>query len=117
MQIEIETVDKTGTFLGSAWEGKENVSIALLEAGLAKLHPSFSTDRVTEGHLLLRAEESAKKKNLKVGGVCGDGVMEPCEVVFAAMLVWSCRVCESRLREGSMCVLFLVLDCCRMSGM
>jgi len=66
VEIEIETVDKTGTFLGSAWEGKDNVSIALLEAGLAKLHPSFSTDRVTEGHLLLRAEESAKKKNLKV---------------------------------------------------
>ncbi|KAG0567867.1 hypothetical protein KC19_7G168000 [Ceratodon purpureus] len=65
VEIEIEAVDKTGTFLGSLWEGKENVSIGLLEAGLAKLHPSFSTDRVTEGHLLLRAEESAKKKNLK----------------------------------------------------
>ena len=71
VQIEIEAVDKTGTFLGSLWEGKENVSIGLLEAGLAKLHPSFSTDRVTEGHLLLRAEESAKKKNLKVGGLVG----------------------------------------------
>ena len=70
VQIEIETADKTGTFLGSLWEGKENVSVALLEAGLAKLHPSFSTDRVTEGHLLVRAEESAKKKKLKVGGVC-----------------------------------------------
>lgn len=66
LQIEIETVDKTGTFLGSLWEGKENVSVALLEAGLAKLHPSFSTDRTVEGHLLLRAQESAKSKNLKV---------------------------------------------------
>lgn len=74
MQIEIETADKTGTFLGSLWEGKENVSIGLLEAGLAKLHPSFSTDRVTEGHLLVRAEESAKKKKLKVGGVGSDGL-------------------------------------------
>jgi hypothetical protein len=72
VQIEIETADKTGTFLGSLWEGKENVSIGLLEAGLAKLHPSFSTDRVTEGHLLVRAEESAKKKKLKVGGVLGE---------------------------------------------
>lgn len=66
VEIEIETVDKTGTFLGSLWEGKENVSVALLEAGLAKLHPSFSTDRTVEGHLLLRAQESAKSKNLKV---------------------------------------------------
>lgn len=66
MQIEVETVDKTGTFLGSVWEGKENVSASLLEAGLAKLHPMFSTDRTTEGHLLVQAQERAKKQNLKV---------------------------------------------------
>ena len=66
LQIEVETVDKTGTFLGSVWEGKENVSASLLEAGLAKLHPMFSTDRTTEGHLLVQAQERAKKQNLKV---------------------------------------------------
>jgi staphylococcal nuclease domain-containing protein 1 len=65
-QIEVETVDKTGTFLGSLWEGKANVSVALLEAGLAKLHPHFSPDRTTEGHFLVQAEEKAKKQQLKV---------------------------------------------------
>lgn len=85
----VETVDKTGTFLGSAWESKENVSIALLEAGLAKLHPSFTMDRVTEGHLLLRAEESAKRKCLKVDGVCGGRVIESC-VHFLQSCLYSC---------------------------
>lgn len=66
LQIEVETVDKTGTFLGSVWEGKGNVSASLLEAGLAKLHPMFSTDRTTEGHLLVQAQERAKRQNLKV---------------------------------------------------
>lgn len=66
VQIEVEAVDKTGTFLGSMWEGKANVSVALLEAGLAKLHPLFSTDRTTEAHLLVQSEKSAKKQQLKV---------------------------------------------------
>lgn len=65
-QIEIETVDKTGTFLGSLWESKSNVAVLLLEAGLAKLQTMFSADRITEGHLLVQAEERAKKDRRKV---------------------------------------------------
>jgi hypothetical protein len=37
-----------------------------LEAGLAKLQPYFTPERTTEGHLLLQAEERAKKALLKV---------------------------------------------------
>ncbi|KAL2643329.1 hypothetical protein R1flu_010916 [Riccia fluitans] len=66
VEIEVETVDKTGTFLGSLWEARSNVSQALLEAGLAKLHPMFSADRTTEGHLLVQSEQLAKKQQLKV---------------------------------------------------
>ncbi|BBN01059.1 staphylococcal nuclease domain-containing protein 1 [Marchantia polymorpha subsp. ruderalis] len=66
VEIEVETVDKTGTFLGSLWENRSNVSQALLEAGLAKLHPMFSADRTTEGHLLVQSEQVAKKQQLKV---------------------------------------------------
>jgi hypothetical protein len=66
MQIEVETVDKTGTFLGSLWDAKGNVSVALLENGLAKLHPMFSPERTTEGHLLVQAQARAKKQLLKV---------------------------------------------------
>ena len=66
MQIEVETVDRTGTFLGSLWESRQNVAISLLEAGLAKLQPSFGSDRIPDAHLLEQAEQSAKRQKLKV---------------------------------------------------
>lgn len=66
MQIEVETVDRTGTFLGTVWESRINVAIPLLEAGLAKLQTSFGLDRVPEAHLLVQAEQLAKQKKLKV---------------------------------------------------
>ncbi|KAL3818459.1 hypothetical protein ACJIZ3_004364 [Penstemon smallii] len=65
-QIEVETVDRTGTFLGTLWESKTNVAVLLLEAGLAKLHTSFGLDRIPDAHLLVKAEQSAKQKKLKI---------------------------------------------------
>ncbi|XP_071722497.1 ribonuclease TUDOR 1-like [Rutidosis leptorrhynchoides] len=66
VEIEVETVDRTGTFLGSLWESKTNVAVALLEAGLAKLQTSFGSDRIPDAHLLEHAENSAKQKKLKI---------------------------------------------------
>eukprot|EP00897_Mesotaenium_endlicherianum_P003964 jgi/Mesen1/3596/ME000020S03125 len=66
VEIEVETVDKTGTFLGSLYEAKQNVGVALLEAGLAKLHPSFAPDRTPDGLQLQAAETRAKNARLKV---------------------------------------------------
>ncbi|XP_068666121.1 ribonuclease TUDOR 1-like [Aristolochia californica] len=65
VEIEVETVDRTGTFLGSLWESKTNMAAALLEAGLAKLQ-TFGVDRIPDSHLLVQAEQSAKKQRLKV---------------------------------------------------
>lgn len=65
----METVDRTGTFLGSLWESKSNVAVILLEAGLAKLQTSFGADRIPDAHLLARAEESAKKQKLKARSI------------------------------------------------
>eukprot|EP00249_Psilotum_nudum_P022287 c28457_g1_i1 orf=385-3351(+) len=82
VEIEVEAVDKTGTFLGTLWESKSNVAISLLEAGLAKLHPMFGADRTTEGHLLVQAEQLAKKQHIKVwegyveGKVDSDSALE-----------------------------------------
>lgn len=59
-------MDRTGTFLGSLWEGKTNMAVTLVEAGLARLQGSFASDRIPDAHLLSRAEESAKKQKLKV---------------------------------------------------
>ncbi|KAL6972941.1 Translin-1 [Sarracenia purpurea var. burkii] len=66
VEIEVETVDRTGTFLGSLWESKTNMAVPLLEAGLAKLQTSFGTDRIPDAHLLGQAEQSAKKQKLKI---------------------------------------------------
>ncbi|XP_057767720.1 ribonuclease TUDOR 1 [Salvia miltiorrhiza] len=66
VEIEVETVDRTGTFLGTVWESRINVAIPLLEAGLAKLQTSFGLDRIPDAHLLVQAEQSAKQKKLKI---------------------------------------------------
>ncbi|XVE56474.1 hypothetical protein DITRI_Ditri04bG0013100 [Diplodiscus trichospermus] len=66
MEIEVETVDRTGTFLGSLWESRTNMAVTLLEAGLAKLQTSFSSDRIPDAHLLEQAEKSAKRQKLKI---------------------------------------------------
>lgn len=65
LQIEVETVDRTGTFIGSLWESKTNVGSVLLESGLAKLS-SFGLDRIPDAHVLTRAEKLAKQQKLKV---------------------------------------------------
>ncbi|CAI9267357.1 unnamed protein product [Lactuca saligna] len=66
VEIEVETVDRTGTFLGSLWDSKTNVAITLLEAGLARLQTSFGSDRIPDAHLLAQAEQFAKKQKLKI---------------------------------------------------
>ncbi|KAI4336418.1 hypothetical protein L6164_014947 [Bauhinia variegata] len=66
VEIEVETVDRTGTFLGSLWESRTNMAVTLLEAGLAKLQTSFGSDRIPDFHLLDQAERSAKKQKLKI---------------------------------------------------
>ncbi|XP_077226647.1 ribonuclease TUDOR 1-like [Tasmannia lanceolata] len=66
VEIEVETVDRTGTFLGSLWESKTNMAVSLLEAGLAKFQTAFGADRIPDAHLLVHAEQSAKKQKLKI---------------------------------------------------
>jgi staphylococcal nuclease domain-containing protein 1 len=66
VEIEVETVDRTGTFIGSLWESKTNVGAILLEAGLAKLQTGFGADRIADAHLLAQAEQSAKRQKLKI---------------------------------------------------
>nr|XP_016496518.1 PREDICTED: staphylococcal nuclease domain-containing protein 1-like [Nicotiana tabacum] len=66
VEIEVETVDRTGTFLGTLWESRSNVAVTLLEAGLARLQTSFGTDRIQDAHLLMQAEQAAKRQKLKV---------------------------------------------------
>ncbi|KAL8139970.1 hypothetical protein V2J09_005991 [Rumex salicifolius] len=66
VEVEIETADRTGTFLGSLWESRTNMGAVLLEAGLAKFQQGYGADRIPDAHLLTQAEESAKRQKLKV---------------------------------------------------
>ncbi|XP_071731814.1 ribonuclease TUDOR 2-like [Rutidosis leptorrhynchoides] len=66
VEIEVETVDRNGTFIGSLWESKTNVGVTLLEAGLAKLQTGFGADRIPDAHILAQAEQYAKKQKLKI---------------------------------------------------
>lgn len=70
MEVEIDTMDRGGNFLGTltvpGGSRPFNLGPALLEAGLAKLHPSFDPDRVQGGAELAAAQERAQKAKLKV---------------------------------------------------
>ncbi|XP_074358856.1 ribonuclease TUDOR 1-like [Apium graveolens] len=66
VEIEVETVDRYGTFLGSLWVSESNVAVTLLEHGIVKLQTSFNTDKITNFHQLAHAEQSAKRQKLKV---------------------------------------------------
>ena len=61
----MESTDKGGNFIGWLYVDNQNLSIALVEAGLSKVH--FTAERSSHYHKLLAAEEKAKAAKLKVG--------------------------------------------------
>lgn len=72
VEVEIEAMDKGGTFLGTlripGGARPFNLGPALLESGLAKLHPNFDT-RVAGGQELSAAQEHAQSSQLKASFV------------------------------------------------
>lgn len=74
VEVEVETMDKGGTFLGTVrvlgGSRPFNLGPALLESGLAKLHPSFDS-RVAGGQELVAAQEHAQTAQLKVCSLTG----------------------------------------------
>jgi hypothetical protein len=70
VEIEIETADKGGTFLGTiVLPGAKPLSLghALARLGLAKTQQFFDASRVKGGQELLAAIQAAKEARLKVG--------------------------------------------------
>ncbi|KAG0056933.1 hypothetical protein BGZ83_002873 [Gryganskiella cystojenkinii] len=85
VEIEIESLDKTGGFIGSMWLNKtENVAALLLEEGLASIH-GYSAEQSKHASLLYAAERTAKqdRKNLWAN-VDPNAVVEEEEEVDAA---------------------------------
>ena len=63
VEIEIETTDKSGGFIGAVYFNKtENVAVTLVKEGLATVH-SYSADGLPWAKQLYDAEEEAKKEH------------------------------------------------------
>lgn len=69
VEIEVENIDKGGTFLGSIYTvGAKPINLghALVKQGLARLQPFFQADRTTGGAELEAAQQAAKQAKLKI---------------------------------------------------
>jgi len=62
VEIEVETMDKGGNFIGWCFEGINNMSVQLVEEGFAS---SFMADRSNYGSQIQIAEDSAKRRRLR----------------------------------------------------
>lgn len=59
VEIDVETTDKVGGFIGSLYINRENFAKSLLEEGLATVHP-YSAEQSGHASELYAAEEKAK---------------------------------------------------------
>lgn len=64
VEVEVETIDKGGNFIGWLHIESTNLSIALVEEGLAKVH--FTAERSACYKALLEAETKAKTAKLNI---------------------------------------------------
>ncbi|KAK6171496.1 hypothetical protein SNE40_019673 [Patella caerulea] len=64
VNVEVETIDKGGNFIGWLFVDDINLSVSLVEAGLAKVH--FSAERSNYYKVLQAAEDKAKKEKLNI---------------------------------------------------
>ena len=79
VEVEVEAIDKGGNFIGWLYVDNTNLSVALVEAGLAKVH--FTAERSSHYKTLLAAQERAKAAKLKVC-IKPEVVFLSCVVVF-----------------------------------
>uniref|UniRef100_A0A8C4STL7 Staphylococcal nuclease domain-containing protein n=1 Tax=Erpetoichthys calabaricus TaxID=27687 RepID=A0A8C4STL7_ERPCA len=64
VEVEVESMDKAGNFIGWLHIDGVNLSVALVEHGLSKVH--FTAERSSYYKTLLSAEESAQQKKEKI---------------------------------------------------
>lgn len=64
VEVEVEGTDKGGNFIGWLYVDGVNLSVALVEAGLAKVH--FTAEKSSCYKTLLEKEAKAKEEKLKV---------------------------------------------------
>lgn len=64
MKVTIEEMDKAGNFIGWLWIEKDNLSVSLVEHGLASMHHTAETSEFARDIKL--AEENAIKKRIGI---------------------------------------------------
>ncbi|XP_021917779.1 staphylococcal nuclease domain-containing protein 1 isoform X1 [Zootermopsis nevadensis] len=64
VEIHVESMDKAGNFIGWLWVDSHNLSVALVEAGLATVH--FTAERSEHYRALKAAEDNAIATRLKI---------------------------------------------------
>jgi staphylococcal nuclease domain-containing protein 1 len=64
VEIEVESIDKAGNFIGWLWMEGKNLSVALVEEALSSVH--FSADRSPYFRALQIAEDNAKGRREKI---------------------------------------------------
>jgi len=64
VEIHVESMDKAGNFIGWLWIEGHNLSVTLVEAGLATVH--FTAERSEHYKALKAAEDNAKAARLRV---------------------------------------------------
>merc|ERR1712223_662424 len=62
VEIEVETMDKGGNFIGWCFDGINNMSVQLVEEGFAS---AFMADRSNYGSQVQSAEDSAKRRRIR----------------------------------------------------
>ena len=64
VEVQVETMDKGGNFIGWLFVDNVNLSVALVEEGLSKVH--FTAERSEYYKQLQIAEENARKRKSNV---------------------------------------------------
>lgn len=65
MEVEVESMDKAGNFIGWLHIEGVNLSVALVENALSKVH--FTAERSAYYKTLVSAEEACRQRKEKVG--------------------------------------------------
>ncbi|KAB0792451.1 hypothetical protein PPYR_14410 [Photinus pyralis] len=63
VQIQVESQDKAGNFIGGLWVDNLNINVALVEEGFAAVHPT--ADKCEYNRQLKIAEDNAKQQKLR----------------------------------------------------
>lgn len=85
VEVEFESTDKTGGYVGNLYYNKLNVAVELVRAGLASVH-AFSAEGLSTGKALMAAEEEAKSARRGVWGSYDPAVEEAEKALAAASL-------------------------------